>query len=113
MPGSHEEQAKLTTPLPATRLVIRSSEFGSPRKAIRKHCLWCAGTTQEVRFCPCTDCPTWPHRFGRQPEKAAERGEVVDPQIANAAGWRENPENACRSLRRLAAVPGATLPEEA
>jgi len=81
------------------KLAIATSRYGSPRKAIRKHCLWCANTSSEVRLCPCTDCALWPFRFGRQPEKAENAGEVVDPTVAEAAGWREDPEASLSQLK--------------
>ena len=36
-------------------------------KAIRANCLDCNGTSNEVRLCPCTDCPLWPFRLGKNP----------------------------------------------
>lgn len=93
---------EMKTTVLKTKLVIRGSRFGSPRKAIRNHCLWCAGTANEVRLCPCTDCPTWPHRFGRQPEKVEAKGEMVDPEVADAAGWREDPEIAWARMKQEA-----------
>ena len=42
--------------------------FLTPMKAIRKKCLDCSGTAQEVRLCTCEDnCPLWPYRFGHRP----------------------------------------------
>jgi hypothetical protein len=46
----------------------------TPLKAIRKLCLGCCGgRPKEVRYCPLTDCPNWPFRFGRTPEAAKRR----------------------------------------
>ena len=43
----------------------------TPLQAIRKNCLICAGRSpKEVRLCPHTECPLWPFRFGKLPEKA-------------------------------------------
>jgi len=39
----------------------------SPLKAIRKNCLDCNGNAQEVKLCPCTNCPMYPFRFGKNP----------------------------------------------
>ena len=39
----------------------------SPLKAIREKCLDCNYTSNEVKLCPCTDCPLWPFRFGKNP----------------------------------------------
>ena len=36
-------------------------------KAIRLKCLdCCCGQPSEVRLCPCTDCPLWRFRMGRE-----------------------------------------------
>ena len=38
----------------------------SPLRSIRAACLDCAsGSHKEVRYCTCTECALWPHRFGR------------------------------------------------
>jgi len=34
-------------------------------KSIRKKCLECSTTSNEVRQCTISDCPLWPYRFGR------------------------------------------------
>ena len=35
----------------------------TPRKAIRKYCLWCCNDqTNEVKLCPKEDCSLWSHR---------------------------------------------------
>ena len=39
----------------------------TPLKAIRAKCLDCNYTAYEVKHCPCTDCPLWPFRFGKNP----------------------------------------------
>ena len=39
----------------------------SPVKAIRKHCLECAGSSKEVTLCPIQECPLYPFRFGKNP----------------------------------------------
>ena len=38
-----------------------------PLKAIRKKCLDCNGTINEVKLCPCVHCALWPFRFGKNP----------------------------------------------
>jgi len=43
-------------------------EIRKPLKAIRQNCLDCVcGSAHEVRLCPCTNCPLYPFRFGRNP----------------------------------------------
>lgn len=53
----------------------------TPTKAIRAKCLeCCCGNVHEVRLCPCSDCPLYPFRFGKNPnikltdEQRAKRG---------------------------------------
>lgn len=42
----------------------------TPLKAIRKKCLeCCCGQYKEVRLCPSRDCPLYPFRFGRNPNR--------------------------------------------
>ena len=46
------------------------AEILSPLKAIRAKCLDCmCGQVQEVRLCPCTDCPLYPYRMGHNPNR--------------------------------------------
>lgn len=40
----------------------------TPAEAIRLRCIdCCAGSTGEVRKCVSFDCPSWPHRMGKNP----------------------------------------------
>ena len=40
----------------------------TPLKAIRAKCLDCmCGQVNEVKLCPCTDCPLYPFRVGKNP----------------------------------------------
>lgn len=40
----------------------------NPVKAIRAKCLdCCCGQQNEVKLCPCSDCPLYPFRFGKNP----------------------------------------------
>ena len=44
-----------------------------PLRAIREHCVHCAGgSVKEVRMCPVKDCTLWPYRFGKRPATAAK-----------------------------------------
>ncbi len=44
--------------------------FDTPLKAIRKKCLDCSYfQPKEVRKCTVIDCPLYPYRFGRRPNK--------------------------------------------
>ena len=51
----------------------------SPGRAVRRHCVDCAGSSHEVALCPATACSLWPHRFGHRPDAAtrAEQADVV------------------------------------
>lgn len=43
----------------------------SPLKAIRKKCLdCCLSSVKEVKLCPCDDCPLYPFRFGKNPNRS-------------------------------------------
>ena len=45
--------------------------FATPIKAIRKKCLDCTcGQVLEIRECPVIECPLYPYRMGRRPDKA-------------------------------------------
>lgn len=40
----------------------------TPMKAIRAKCLdCCCGSSEEVKLCPCEDCPLHEYRFGHKP----------------------------------------------
>jgi hypothetical protein len=45
--------------------------YGTPIKTIRKKCLDCTcGQVKEIRLCPIINCPLYPYRMGRRPDKA-------------------------------------------
>ena len=45
--------------------------FKTPIKAIRMKCLDCTcGQVLEIRECPVIECPLYPYRMGRRPDKA-------------------------------------------
>ena len=47
--------------------------YGTPIKAIRKKCLDCTcGQVLEIRECPVIECPLYPYRMGRRPDKATQ-----------------------------------------
>lgn len=55
----------------------------TPIKSIRAKCIdCCANQPQEVRLCPCTDCPLYPYRMGHNPNRAGKGG--------NAASFTKN-----------------------
>ena len=60
--------------------------YDTPIKAIRKKCLDCScWQPKEVRECTVIDCPIYPYRLGRRPDKATQdtlkrfREENVEP----------------------------------
>ena len=45
--------------------------FETPVKAIRQKCIDCTcGQLAEIRLCPVINCPLYPYRMGRRPDKA-------------------------------------------
>jgi hypothetical protein len=47
--------------------------YDTPIKAIRKKCLDCTcGQVLEIRECPVIECPLYPYRMGRRPDKATQ-----------------------------------------
>jgi len=47
----------------------------SPLKSIRKYCIECSGgSPKEVKLCPIEDCPFYPFRFGKNPNRAGIGG---------------------------------------
>lgn len=50
----------------------------TPLKAIRLKCLDCTcGQPKEVKDCPCTDCPLYDLRFGKNPRRAGMGGRIT------------------------------------
>lgn len=48
--------------------LVDKATITSPVKAIRARCLdCCAGSANEVKLCPVTDCPLYAFRFGKNP----------------------------------------------
>ena len=57
----------------------------TPLKASRAKCLdCCAGQINEVRQCPCMDCPLYPYRFGKNPNRAGMVNKGSFPQKSTA-----------------------------
>ena len=53
----------------------------SPLKAIRANCLECANSANEVKLCPCTNCPLYAFRLGKNPHR--KKRVLTDEQIAS------------------------------
>ena len=57
----------------------------TPVKAIRTKCLDCtAGQYKEIKECPCPDCPLYPFRLGKNPNRKGIGGKQVSLEINNA-----------------------------
>ena len=57
----------------------------TPLQAIKQKCLDCmSGQKSEVRLCPCDNCPLWPFRSGRNPNRAGVGGRGHTPKNANS-----------------------------
>ena len=57
----------------------------TPIKAIRAKCLdCCCGQSNEVKLCPCTDCPLYPYRFGKNPKLSGRVNKGSFPQKSTA-----------------------------
>ena len=53
----------------------------TPLKAIRKKCLeCCCGQCKEIRLCPSKDCPLYPFRFGKNPNRINTSSKVPVPE---------------------------------
>jgi hypothetical protein len=59
----------------------------TPLRAIRRRCLSCSGSSQEVSLCPVHNCSLHPYRFGRRP--GAVKREATPAQIERLKKARE------------------------
>jgi hypothetical protein len=49
----------------------------SPLKAIRSNCLQCScGSIREIKHCIITDCPLYPYRLGKNPNRKGIGGKI-------------------------------------
>lgn len=68
-------EMELDTEIEDTELEDAETEDGNtkvmtPMKAIRAKCLdCCAGQYSEVKMCPCTTCPLYDFRLGKNPNR--------------------------------------------
>jgi hypothetical protein len=62
----------------------------SPVKAIKKHCLDCSGNSKkEVRECIIQDCPLYPFRLGKNPNRKL-KGKSVSTIVKKQTGKIEH-----------------------
>lgn len=74
------------------------AEAKTPIKAIRAKCLDCSGgSAQDVRLCIIQECPLYPYRMGKNPNRQGKKlsEEAREAVKANLAAARSS-----RSLRR-------------
>lgn len=49
---------------------MSEKKIKTPIKSIRAYCLDCSGNSStEVRECPVVDCPLYPYRLGKSPNR--------------------------------------------
>jgi len=59
----------------------------TPGRAIRKFCLWCCETSNEVKLCPATDCILWKYRSGKgRPKLSIIRAKCL--KDCDGEGWK-------------------------
>jgi hypothetical protein len=73
-PRAQEAQAVADVPLRPEERAVRAAEFlaqgGTGLQAIRRYCLDCSGASPaEVKACRRRNCPLWPYRLGRNPNR--------------------------------------------
>jgi len=57
----------------------------TPTKAIREKCLnCCCWNVAEVRRCAAIDCPLWPYRMGKHPDKQSP---ATENDSGNSRGY--------------------------
>lgn len=63
----------------------KNKKILSPIKAIRKNCIDCmCGQSKEVRLCPSKDCPLYPYRFGKNPNRKGMGGNINQNKNKNS-----------------------------
>ena len=73
----------------------------TPIRAIRAKCLDCmCGSAQEVRLCPCQDCPLYPYRMGHNPNRKGMGGNIkaLSAKKSNSACESETNEDTDENL---------------
>ena len=89
--------------------------MSSPLQAIKAKCIECSGgSKKEAKLCPCTDCPLWPFRLGKRPQKANDEGFIeFKPRKKPGAVWGIRTPNWNKSVYVIAQdihfVVGANL----
>jgi len=76
--------------------MAREDSKSEVMRSIRKNCLDCGGTVDEVRYCSALDCPLWPYRFGCTPRQMKDK-ELLDKRNF-ADGERFSPDKMANQL---------------
>lgn len=71
------------------------NEIPTPIKAIRAKCLdCCCDQREEVKLCPAKDCPLWPFRMGKNPNRSKnmtdEQRMAAKERLAKARAAKKN-----------------------
>ena len=65
-----ELDTEIDTELEDTEAEDGNAKVMTPMKAIRAKCLdCCGGQYSEVKMCPCTNCPLYDFRLGKNPNR--------------------------------------------
>lgn len=54
-------------------------DIGTPLKSIRRKCVECSETNNEIKHCVITSCPLYPFRTGKNPYRA--KREMTEEQL--------------------------------
>lgn len=77
---------------------MNSTKPPTPLKAIRAKCLDCVCfQPSEVRKCPAKECPLWPFRMGRNPNRAGIGGGKVPAGNQQETVAAEPPQEAAHA----------------
>jgi len=58
-------------------------KYLSPVKSIKKFCYECAGSAKERKLCSVKDCPLYPFRLGKNPNRKDIGGRKVKESLKN------------------------------
>lgn len=72
----------------------KTETITSPIKAIRAKCMDCCyDQREEVKLCPAKDCPLWPFRLGKNPNRVRqmteEQKQAAAERLARARAARK------------------------
>ena len=80
----------------------------NPMKAIRAKCLDCCGdSAHEVKACPCSACPLYPFRLGKNPYRKAREYSPEELVALKARLSQNRPTNTER--KNTVATPEGSL----